>query len=247
MAELPARNRLAFQGMNAISLTHPRAPSLSIAGLYLFLQVIAPLNVGIVKLRHYLLIGWGACGGKVQRERKTAIFVPEFTQLETFLALCVGVPMLIVLLWMILIFAKSPAGPSLATAAAGATAAAAANRTSAQETAMNGFLDPNGTAVKAVRGAKAQFGKGDNEGHLGPDEVECRLQMALFAESDDNSVLVRGSGGMAASSGALFSSSRSTTTTSASSVIRGSSGSSEPNAVNFNTNCPFFESSGARA
>ena len=70
MAELPARNRLAFQGMNAISLTHPRAPSLSIAGLYLFLQVIAPLNVGIVKLRHYLLIGWGACGGKVQRERE---------------------------------------------------------------------------------------------------------------------------------------------------------------------------------
>ena len=28
-------------------------------GLYLFLQVEAPLQVEVVKLRHYLFIGWG--------------------------------------------------------------------------------------------------------------------------------------------------------------------------------------------
>ena len=31
----------------------------SVTGLYLFLQVITPLHVNIVKLRHYLMIGWG--------------------------------------------------------------------------------------------------------------------------------------------------------------------------------------------
>ena len=40
-------------------LAHSQVAPLAFSGLYLFLQVIAPLNVGIVKLRHYLLVGWG--------------------------------------------------------------------------------------------------------------------------------------------------------------------------------------------
>ena len=31
------------------------------SGLFLFLQVIAPLHVRMVKLRHYTVIGWGKC------------------------------------------------------------------------------------------------------------------------------------------------------------------------------------------
>ncbi len=56
----PSGARLSFNfDSNEHEGTNLIACFLLISGLYLFLQVKAPLSVGVVRLRHYLLIGWG--------------------------------------------------------------------------------------------------------------------------------------------------------------------------------------------
>ena len=62
--------------------------------------------------------------------------------------------MLVVLLWTILIFAKSPATATAAAAAAAAAAASAANKSNADSDEMSStsgaLIDANGTVVSAV-------------------------------------------------------------------------------------------------
>ena len=83
------------------------------SGLFLFLQVIAPLHVRMVKLRHYTVIGWGKCFDLSIFSEFSSVCVLESkykvctNRNELFFFLSSVLPVIVVTVWAILNFLES--------------------------------------------------------------------------------------------------------------------------------------------